>query len=73
MLQSRALGGPRDGVKLTAGPSWNGRVETPQSTPKAPKYYGGRYVWDWDFQAWIWHADKPKVKAEEKAGTPHAW
>lgn len=63
MLQSFAMGGPRDGIKLTAGLKWDGRVRLPGSTDKAPKYHRGRYEWDWDYNAWIWHS-------EVKAGTP---
>lgn len=66
MYEGFAMGGPRDGVKLTAGARWDGRVQTPEATAKVPKYFKGRYEWDWDFRAWVWHADKPV----EKAGTP---
>jgi len=65
LLESRAMGGPLDTVKVSAELKWDGRVRTPESTAKVAKYYRGKYLWDWDFRAWIWYADKT-----EKAGTP---
>lgn len=47
MNESRAKGGPLDGVALQAPSRWDGRVKHDA---------GGRYVWRVD--AWCWVADR---------------
>jgi len=56
MYTAKARGGPRDGVKLSAGPEWDGAVRKPQQRNNVT-YYPGRYkfnpiAWHWD-----WFAD----------------
>jgi hypothetical protein len=74
-LVGKAMGGPRDGVKLMCPSSWNGRVAKP--VPGPPVYYKGHYAWDSDFGVWVWHVDRPAtaLRATEtaKAETPHQW
>ena len=63
MLTGVAKGGPRDGVKLSAGNLWDGRIALPQKAsnsehghePKHPKYYLGWYKWNVFARTWIWH------------------
>jgi hypothetical protein len=55
---SVAQGGPRDGVKLMCPSSWDGTIERPRNVSGPITRYPGRYVWDVDFKAWIWHADR---------------
>lgn len=68
MITAIAHGGPRDGVKLTAALTWDGRIQRPDSTEKVQKHYNGRYKWDWDYNAWIWHGEK--IVKPEQAQTP---
>lgn len=42
MLESRAVGGPRHHVKISAPAHWDGRVGS----------HPGRYVWRWG--QWVW-------------------
>ncbi len=67
MFTGRAHGGPRDNVKLMAGSGWSGRVAKRMKGETVLEYHKGYYKWDFDFQAWIWHADKP-----EKSKNPQA-
>lgn len=60
MLTGIANGGPRDGVKLTCPPSWNGLIKRPatiytRSTYDPKAYYPGYYVWS--ASEWVWIAD----------------
>ena len=45
MKRAKALGGPLDGVKLTAPLSWDGLI---------PKNFDGYYLWDYDRDGWVW-------------------
>lgn len=48
-----AIGGPRDGVKLSAGPSWDGRVKDIRHSMGAiERYFPGRYRWV--ERVWLW-------------------
>lgn len=53
---SRAIGGPLDTVKLSAGDEWDGRIKHPPghrcvSSNPATLFYPGRYRW---VGAWVW-------------------
>jgi hypothetical protein len=62
MLEGSAVGGPRDGVKLSAGPGWNGKIKRksigsnePEPT-KQEAFYPGYYQWDPHY-GWVWIPD----------------
>lgn len=57
MLTGIALGGPRHGVKLTAGPRWDGVVRHQQPGSMAAEAglaYPGRYKFDFVIDTWVW-------------------
>lgn len=57
MWEGKAVGGPRDGVKVGAGPRWDGRVAKNEGKGT---YWPGRYKWDYEeLHTWVW---KPEVK-----------
>jgi len=61
MLTGIAIGGPRHGVKLSAGPNWNGvvRYQSPgSSAPETGIPYPGRYVFDPVTDTWVWEEAK---------------
>jgi hypothetical protein len=78
MLAGRAIGGPRDGVRLEAHPTWDGRILIPSKAAEhrpdrdtAPDdrrgrtYHPGRYAWDSERSTWAWvNVETPD------AGTP---
>ena len=45
ILRGRAIGGPRDGVILEAGPRWTGFLTG---------HTKARYVWDVELNTWVW-------------------
>jgi len=51
ILEGRAKGGPRDGVKLQCPHSWDGRIVKSQP---GPTYHDGHYVFDVDELTWVW-------------------
>lgn len=57
-VTGRAVGGPRHGVRLTALPSWDGRIQKNSNTAPDDKrgriYLDGRYVWQPDTLTWLW-------------------
>lgn len=55
MIEGRARGGPRDGIKITASSTWNGKVKEPRQREDAKiiRYYKGRYVWDGETWRWV--------------------
>lgn len=55
MLHGTAIGGPRHGVKLSAGPNWNGVV---RKGSEAMEAYPGRYIFDFRAGIWEWHPQK---------------
>jgi len=55
MISGKAIGGPLDGVKVTAGVSWFGTIPTHRLRADAlVRYYPGRYVWNIDKSCWVW-------------------
>jgi hypothetical protein len=62
MYEGLAIGGPRDGVKLTAQPDWDGRIafydRTPFHTP-VQRHHPGRYKWDTALNTWVWYPHNP--------------
>jgi hypothetical protein len=52
-LVGKAMGGPRDNVKLMCPSSWDGRVAQPTVGRSLPVYYRGHYAWDRDFEVWV--------------------
>lgn len=57
MLMGRAVGGPRDGVRLTADRMWDGRIRMPsragQGEHRDVNWHDGHYVWH---DTWVWEA-----------------
>lgn len=57
---SKAVGGPRDGVRITADQNWDGYVLKPaRDRNRAAVFsYPGKYVWqalvDRDAYGWVW-------------------
>lgn len=52
-----ATGGPRNGVKLSAPASWNGRVRNQSkdsSSTESGEFYPGRYFYDPHAAVWYW-------------------
>ena len=83
MLEGKAKGGPRDGVKLSAPPRWDGRVRMPGSAanhnvtdPESMrvKFYQGHYDWKplrWtEVHTWVWVPHH--VADQPKRNKPHA-
>jgi hypothetical protein len=70
MLDGIAIGGPRDGVKLSAGESWNGRVPMPRpdtaTSVSTVRWYPGRYIWSVRRATWLWEVI-PEPKAPTKS------
>jgi len=64
MLSGKAIGGPRDGVRLEALPTWDGRITVHSTTAVEDKrgrgHHPGRYTWDPDQTTWVWVADAAK-------------
>jgi len=66
-VTGKAVGGPRDGIKLTAGVDWDGRVQV--FTTSAPDdkrgrtYHKGRYIWSDVTSTWNWRADEKSPDA----------
>lgn len=54
MYEGIGRGGPRDGVKLTAGSRWDGRVKVPgkEMEGRATHFYPGYY--QWTGKDWLW-------------------
>lgn len=58
MYEGRAVGGPRNGVKLSAGHSWDGIVY--RATRQHDEYHSmrrahpGRYIWQATDGTWLW-------------------
>lgn len=59
METGKALGGPRDNVRLSASASWDGRIilRPPKDTGAITRYYPGRYAWSTGMRMWVWHVD----------------
>lgn len=67
VLEGIAVGGPRNGVKLTAPFSWDGLVKKPnQLGNQEHNFYPGKYKWEHhrptDKYTWVWHFNEPKKK-----------
>lgn len=56
MYEGVGVGGPRNGIKLSAGPTWDGRIKKKGNENKNDNgaYHRGRYIWDADLQVWEW-------------------
>jgi hypothetical protein len=54
MYEGKARGGPRNGIKLTAGARWDGRVKLPgkEMEGKSSHFYKGYY--QWTGSDWLW-------------------
>lgn len=56
--EGKAIGGPRDGVKLTAPLSWNGKIRLPEArVTSSSTNYPGTYVFDEYEWVWTWFPD----------------
>lgn len=62
MLTGKAVGGPRDGVRLSAGVSWDGRVALKRegNTGSSTLWHPGRYVWQ--DETWTWQPSEPQQR-----------
>ena len=56
VFEGVARGGPRDGIKLTASPGWDGVVYHPPRGSGKPAPYPGRYRFDYEANTWVWEA-----------------
>jgi hypothetical protein len=66
------IGGPRDGVKLTAAVNWDGRVREPNQRDDEgaiKRYYPGRYRWSTIVPGWVW---VPEVGARKGVRAPRS-
>lgn len=57
LVTGYARGGPRNGVKLSAPSTWDGRVRKPPRNKwdeTSPKMYPGKYIWRQDELVWLW-------------------
>lgn len=69
MYGGRAQGGPRDGIRISAGGMWDGRIVK----PKKPKsngnlyYHTGAYRWSLTLSTWVWHSDSEVLCAPRAA------
>lgn len=74
LITAFAVGGPRDGIKLSAGHDWNGRVEKPfhhesHATEGRKRYWPGYYTLTRRFdketgvsyRIWRWIEDNTKA------------
>lgn len=52
MLKGRAIGGPLEGVKLSAPEGWDGLVKNGDG--RFDKYHNGYYLWSVVRQTWVW-------------------
>jgi hypothetical protein len=52
ILDGIAVGGPRNGVRLTASGRWNGIVRKGSALAEM---YPGHYEFDPDAGIWVWH------------------
>lgn len=57
MYESRAQGGPLDGVKIQGPLSWDGRVAS-RHTDGFVHYHQGYYRWNPLIGCWEWHVCK---------------
>lgn len=61
LITGVAVGGPRNGVKLSASSAWNGVVRKnvkDASSPDSGEPYPGRYVFDIRLNSWVWDDTK---------------
>lgn len=68
MLTGVAVGGPRDGIKLSAGVGWTGHVRDRRVVkPGSSKVinFPGRYIWC--DGTWIWKVEVAGVLAGSQA------
>lgn len=72
MYEGKALGGPRDGVKLTAELSWDGMVEQPRKANTGITYYPGHYQWNSRTGRWVW-AERLPTPSRTCKGQFHRW
>jgi hypothetical protein len=67
--ESIAKGGPREGIKVGAPSTWDGRIAKPGSpigVEGTLKQYPGRYVWI--RKAWVWVVQEPGPAQRATAG-----
>lgn len=84
MLEGIAKGGPRNGIRLSASPRWDGRVRKPTSKlnhgvtdPESMRvsFYQGHYVWKpvstppTFYETWVWITHQ--VADQPKRNKPH--
>jgi hypothetical protein len=57
MCTGRARKGPLDGVKISAGPRWDGKI----AKPKSDEYHPGHY--QWTGHDWLWITNRVVLKS----------
>jgi hypothetical protein len=62
LYESRAQGGPKDGIKIGAGLNWNGVIPR-KITEGYRHFYQGYYAWHPIEQRWEWHEKEIKKQA----------
>lgn len=60
MVSGKAVGGPRDGIKLTASRNWDGIV-----MENSVRAYNGKYIWDGE--GWVWKAEPDSDDGSSRA------
>lgn len=77
LRESRAVGGPLDGIKLAAEPRWNGRVPIRRTGESSVvRYHDGHYRWSESRQVWEWavlEADEYCRYNNKDKRTIHRW
>jgi hypothetical protein len=79
VFEGKGRGGPRDGIKLTAGPKWDGRVRLPGKEMEVARthFYPGFYKWTGT--DWLWIESDDVVRPRTTTPRPrikkqlHAW
>jgi hypothetical protein len=76
LLVGYAVGGPRHGIKLSAGHSWDGLIRQSAESNASIVYWPGKYIWSGGLgmsdefklaKTWIW---QPVLHAERIRKAP---
>ncbi len=66
------IGGPRNGIKLSAPIGWDGRIREPSAQGDnegaIKRYYPGRYFWHGSIPAWVWAPETEPRRVPPRAG-----
>ena len=64
LYESRAKGGPLDGIKLSSGLGWDGKIVKRRSQGFV-HYHAGYYAWNHGQSQWVWHPCLPSKLANK--------